>query len=171
MRRAHLLSCIVITMVALFPALASAEQSSDRVQIGRDIVVQSGENVGNVVCVACSIHLRGHAAEDVVAVAGSVTLETGAQVGQGVTVVLGNASLRSGTQVAGDVVVVGGALRRDSQTMIAGSITSLEGSFWMLLILIVPLILIGGFIALIVWLVQRSRRPTPAPACPAGTRL
>jgi hypothetical protein len=169
MRRDHLLSGIVIViMVALFSAFASAEQSSDRVQIGRDIVVQSGENVGNVVCLACSIHLRGHAAEDVVAVAGSVTLETGAQVGQGVTVVLGNASLRNGTQVAGDVVVVGGALRRDSQTMVAGTITSLEGSFWMLLILVVPLILLGGFVALIVWLVQRGRRPTPAPAYPAG---
>jgi hypothetical protein len=168
MRRNHLLSGMVIAMVALFPTFASAEQSSDRVQIGRDIVVQSGEKAGDVVCVACSIRVRGQTTGDVVAVAGSVTLETGAQVGQGVTVVLGNASLRSGTQVAGDLVVVGGDLRRDSQTMIAGSITSLEGSIWMLLILIVPLILIGGFIALIVWLIQRSRRPTPAPAYQAG---
>jgi carbonic anhydrase/acetyltransferase-like protein (isoleucine patch superfamily) len=167
MRRNHLLSGMVIAMMAMLSASASAEQSADRVQIGRDIVVQSGEKAGDVVCVACSIRVHGQTTGDVVAVAGSVTLETGAQVGQGVTVVLGNASLRNNTQVAGDLVVVGGALRRDSKTMIAGSITSLEGSLWMLLILVVPLLLLGGFVTLIVWLVQRSRRPTPVPAYPA----
>lgn len=168
MRRDHLLSGIVIATVALFATLASAEQSADRVQIGRDIVVPSGEKAGDVVCVACSIRVRGQATGDVVAVAGSVTVESGAQVGGGVTVVLGNVSLRSGTQIAGDLVVVGGALRRDSQTMIAGSITALEGSLWMLMILIAPLLLLGGFVALIVWLVQRKRRLTPAPAYPGG---
>ena len=169
MRRNHLLSGMVIAMVALFPTLASAEQSSDRVQIGRDMVVQSGEKAGDVVCVFCSVRVHGQTSGDVVAVAGSVTLETGAQVGQGVTVVLGNANLRNSTQVAGDLVVVGGALRRDSQTMIGGSITALEGSFWMLLILLVPFIVLGGLVALIVWLIQRSRRPAPAPAYPTGS--
>jgi len=136
--------------------------------------VQPGEKTGDVVCVACSIRLRGQTSGDVVAVAGSVTLESGAQVGQGVTVVLGNARLQSSTQVAGDVTVVGGELRRDPQSTIAGDVTSLEGTAWMLLILGVPLLLLGGLVALIAWLVQRSQRPTPAPAypgSPASTRL
>ncbi|HYA26226.1 MAG TPA: hypothetical protein VEF05_18845, partial [Terriglobales bacterium] len=81
MRRNQLLSgIIVIAMAALFSSLACAEQSADRVQIGRDIVVQPGEKTGDVVCVACSIRLRGQTSGDVVAVAGSVTLESGAQV-------------------------------------------------------------------------------------------
>ena len=174
MRWNQLLSGIAIAIVALFSSSASAEQSADRVQIGRDVVVQSGERAGDVVCVACSIRVRGQASGDVVAVAGSVTLESGAQVGQGVTVVLGNARLQNTTQVAGDVVVVGGTLRRDPQAMIAGSVTSMEGTAWMLLIVLVPLLLLGGFVALIVWLVQRSRRPAPVPAypgSPASTRM
>ena len=174
MRRDYLLSAILIVMVALFSALASAEQSADRVQIGRDIVVQPGEKTRDVVCVACSIRLRGQTAGDVVAVLGSVTLESGAQVGQGVTVVLGNARLQNTTQVTGDVVVVGGTLWRDPQAMIAGSVTSMEGTAWMLLLVLVPLLLLGGFVALIVWLVQRNRRPAPVPAypgSPASTRM
>jgi len=170
----HLSSIVIIAIVALFSTLGNAEQSGDRVQIGNDITVQADEKAGDVVCVLCSIHMRGQARGDVVAVAGSVTLESGAQVGQGVTVVLGSARLQSATQVAGDVVVVGGALRRDPQAMIAGSVTSLEGTGWMLLIWLVPLLLLGGIVALIVWLVQRSRQSTPAPAYPGGpasTRL
>jgi len=165
---------VVTAMVALFSSLGNAEQSGDRVQIGNDIIVQAGENAGDVVCVLCSIRMRGQARGDVVAVAGSVTLEGGAQIGQGVTVVLGSARLQSATQVAGDVVVVGGALRRDPQAVIAGSITSLEGTGWMVLILLVPLLLLGGIVALFVWLVRRSRQSTPAPAYPGGpasTRL
>jgi hypothetical protein len=175
MRWNQLLSGIlVIAMVALFSSSALAERNGDKVQIGRDIVVQSGEKAGDVVCVACSIRVRGQTAGDVVAVAGSVTLEGGAQVGQGVTVVLGNARLQNGTQIAGDVTVVGGTLRRDPQAMIAGDVTSMEGTAWMLLILLVPLLLLGGIVALIVWLVQRNRRPTPVPAYsggPPSTRL
>ncbi|HYA24417.1 MAG TPA: hypothetical protein VEF05_09670 [Terriglobales bacterium] len=174
MRWNQLLSGIVIAIMALFSGSASAEHSADRVQIGRDVVVPSGEKAGDVVCVACSIRVRGQASGDVVAVAGSVTLESGAQVGQGVTVVLGNARLQNTTQVTGDVVVVGGTLWRDPQAMIAGSVTSMEGTAWMLLLVLVPLLLLGGFVALIVWLVQRNRRPAPAPGypgSPANTRM
>jgi len=169
MRSNQLLCGIVIVMVALFSSVAYAQKSADRVQIGRDIIVQAGEKAGDVVCVACSIRVRGQTSGDVVVVAGSVTLESGAQVGQGVTVVLGDARLQNSTQVAGDVVVVGGALRRDPQAIIAGNITSMEGTAWILLIVLVPLLLLGGFVALIVWLVQRSRRPGPEPAYPGGS--
>ena len=156
----------IAAIAALFSPLAAAAQSADQVQVGRDIVVQSGEKAGDVVCIACSIRVRGQTAGDVVAVAGSVTLETGAQVGQGLTVVFGNARLQSGVQVAGDVTVVGGTLRRDPQAAIAGDVTSLEGTGWMLLLVLVPLLFFGGIVALIVWLVQRSRA-APAPAYPA----
>jgi hypothetical protein len=44
----------------------------------------------------------------------------------------------------------------------------MEGARWMLLILLVPLLFLGGIVALIVWLVQRSRA-APTPAYPAGT--
>jgi hypothetical protein len=153
--------------LTLLSSLARAEKSTDRVQIARNIVVEPGEKVGDVVCVACSIYFRGQAAGDAVAVGGKIVLEQGAQVAGDVTAVLGSVRLESGTQVAGDVVAVAGTVRRDSQSMVAGDVTSLGGAGWMLLFLLFPLIFLGGIVALIIWLVQRSRRPMPA-AAPGG---
>jgi len=154
--------------LALLSSLAQAEKSTDRVQIAHNIVVEQAEKVGDVVCVACSIYLRGQAAGDAVAVGGKIVLEQGAQVAGDVTAVLGSVRLEGGTQVAGDVVAVAGTVRRDSQSMVAGDVTSLGGAGWMLLFLLFPLIFLGGIVALIIWLVQRGRRPMPAAAHPGG---
>jgi hypothetical protein len=159
----------ILALLLAFSSLALAEQTADRVQVGRDIVVEQTEKVGDVVCVACSIHVRGQAAGDAVAVAGRIVLEQGAQVAGDVTAVLGDVRLESGTQVAGDVVAVAGTVRRDSQSQVAGEVTSLGGAGWMLLLLILPLIFLGGIVALIIWLIQRSRRRTPATSYPGGT--
>jgi hypothetical protein len=35
-----------------------------------------------------------------------------------------------------------------------------------LLIFVLPFVFLGGIVALIIWLIQRSRRPTPVPAYP-----
>lgn len=154
-----------IAMVMGLSAFAVADRG-DRVQIGNNIVVQANEKVGDVVCILCSIHVRGQTAGDVVAVGGSIWLETGAQIAGDAVAVGGSLRLDSGTQVAGSVTTVGGAVRRDPQAMIAGDMTALTGAGWMLLILATPLILFGGFVALIIWLLQRSRPTAPAPAYP-----
>lgn len=175
MRRNQLLSgIIVMAIMALFSSSATAARSADRVQVGRDIVVQANEKTGDLVCVACSIRVRGQTAGDVVAVAGSIAIESGAQVAGDTVAVAGSIRLDRGAQVAGDITAVAGAVRRDPQAVIAGDITSMEGAGWMLLLLLVPLLFLGGIVALIVWLVQRTRRPTPVPAYPGGpasTRL
>ena len=160
---------MVLAVLLAFSSLALAEQSADRVQIGRELVVEPGEKVGDLVCVACSIQIRGQAAGDAVAVAGRIVLEQGAQVAGDVTAVLGDVRLESGTQVAGDVVAVAGTVHRDSQSQVAGDVTSLGGAGWMLLLLLLPLIFLGGIVALIVWLIQRSRRTTPTASYPGGT--
>lgn len=159
----------LLAALAGFSSLAPAEKTGDRVQIARDLVVEQAEKVGDVVCVACSIHVRGQAAGDAVAVGGTIILEQGAQVRGDVTAVLGNVRLERGTEVAGDVVAVAGTVRRDSQSLVAGDVTSLGGAGWMLLFLLFPLIFLGGIVALIVWLIQRSRRTIPAAAHPGGT--
>src|SRR5215831_17882931 len=107
-------SLMTAVALAVFSSLALADKSADRVQVGRDLIVEPAEKVGNAVCVACSIHVRGQLAGDAVAVAGRIVLEQGAQVAGDVTDVLGDVRLESGTQVAGDVVVVAGMVRRDS---------------------------------------------------------
>jgi UDP-3-O-[3-hydroxymyristoyl] glucosamine N-acyltransferase len=144
------------------PALA--EQNSDQVHIGRDIYVEPQDKAGDLVCVACSIHIRGQATGDAVAIGGSVVLEQGAQVAGGVTTVVGDIRLQAGTQIGGDVVAIAGTVRRDPQSTISGDVTSLGGAGWTLLILVTPLVVLGGFVTLIIWLFQRKRPVAPAPA-------
>ncbi len=46
----------------------------------------------------------------------------------------------------------------------AGDVTSMGGGGWVFLIFLLPFAFLGGIIALIIWLIQRSRRPAPVPA-------
>ena len=170
MRRNRILSTIATAaFVALCSAFAVAGQANDRVQIGRSIVVQPGEKAGDVVCVACSIRVRGEIAGDVVAVAGSVMLESGAQVAGDIVAVAGNVRLQGDTRAGGDIVAVAGTIHRDPDAVIAGDVTSMGGAGWTLLIFLFPVLVIGGIVALIIWLIERSRRPAPVAAYPAGT--
>ncbi len=164
MPRVCLYAAMLLAAVAgLFSTAVVAQQNSDQVHIGRDIYIQPQDKAGDLVCVGCSIYIRGKVAGDAVAVGGSVVLEQGAQVAGGVTAVLGDIRLQTGTQIAGDVAAVAGMVKRDPQSQIVGDVTSLGGAGWMLLILVAPLVLCGGFVALIIWLFQR-RRPVAAAA-------
>ncbi len=164
--RPILQTACVTALLALTTSLAMAEKAGDRVQIGRDIVVQTGEKTGDVVCIACSIRVRGQTAGDVVAIAGNVTLEQGAQVAGDTTAILGTLRLDQGAAIAGSVTAVGGVVHRDPSAAIAGDVTSMSGAGWLLLVVLAPLMLIGGFIALIVWLLRRHRA---APSLAYGT--
>jgi hypothetical protein len=164
MSRSRHMILSILAVSLLLSTLAAAEQSTDQVQIGRNIVVQAGQKAGDLVCVGCSIVVRGQASGDAVAVGGSVVLEQGAQVAGGITTVFGDIRLQNAAQVGGDVVAVGGVLRRDAQTSIGGSVTSMGGGVWTLLIFFVPLLLLGGTVALIVWLIRRKRTVVPATA-------
>jgi hypothetical protein len=155
---------LVATALTLFSTPLFAQKNSDQVHIGRDIYVQPQDKAGDLVCVGCSIYIRGQVAGDAVAVGGSVVLEQGAQVAGGVTAVVGDVRLRTGTQIAGDAVAVGGMVKRDPQSTISGDVTSLGGTGWMLLILVAPLVLFGAFVALIIWLFQHRRPVAPAAA-------
>jgi hypothetical protein len=164
MPRIFLYAVMLLVVVGVFSSTPLvAQKSSDQVHIGRDIYVEPQDKAGDLVCIACSIHIRGQVAGDAVAVGGNVVLEQGAQVAGGVTTVVGDVRLQTGTQVAGDAVAVAGMVKRDPQSTISGDVTSLGGTGWVLLILVSPLVLFGGFVALIIWLFQR-RRPVAAAA-------
>jgi hypothetical protein len=154
---------MLLVAAGSFSSSIVAAQNSDQVHIGRDIYVQPQDKAGDLVCVACSIYIRGQVAGDAVAVGGNVVLQQGAQVAGSVTAVVGDVRLQTGTQIAGDAVAVAGMVKRDPQSTISGDVTSLGGAGWMLLILVLPLVLFGGFVALIIWLFQR-RRPVAAAA-------
>jgi hypothetical protein len=100
----------------------------------------------------------------VTAIHGSIVVQPGAAISGDVTAVGGSARVESGTQIAGDVTAIAGNVRRDPQATVSGDVTSLGGGAWILLIFLVPFAVLGGIVALIIWLIQRSRQPTPVPA-------
>jgi hypothetical protein len=47
---------------------------------------------------------------------------------------------------------------------VAGDVTTIAGHGLVFLIFLLPLVFLCGIVALIIWLIQRSRRPAPIPA-------
>jgi hypothetical protein len=133
--------------------------------VGRNINVGPNDQVGDLTCFGCSIHIRGEVAGDVTTFGGSVTAEDRAQVAGDVSIFGGDARLDRGARVAGDVSVFGGQIHRDPQAAIAGDVTSFGGHGWLLPILLTPIVLLSLLVALVVWIIQRTRRPSlPAAA-------
>lgn len=155
--------CAALVLMTPFTSRA-AETNADRFQMNRDIRISADERVGDVTCIHCSIYVRGQVSGDVTAIAGNVFAEQGASIAGDVTSVGGNARLESGTQVAGDLTAIGGSLSRDPQASVAGDVTAMRGGAWVFLIFLLPFVFLGGMVALIIWLIQRSRQPAPVPA-------
>lgn len=166
-RRGRCYLVVAATVYCLILATAAfAAAKPERTQIGRNITVGQNEEVGDVTCVGCSIRIRGQVAGDATTVGGNIFIEDQAQVAGEVTAVAGDVRIDKGVKVAGDLTVVGGDLRRDPQATISGDVTTMGGRFWIIPILLAPFVILGLLIALVVWLIQRARRPS-APAMAA----
>ena len=152
-----LLLCLALSCTAF------AQANHAYTHFGSNISIGPNEKVGDVTCIACSIRIRGQVAGDVTTVGGSITIEDQAQVAGDVTSVAGNVRLDRAIKVSGDVTVVAGTLHRDPQASVAGDVTSMEGRGWFALIILSPIVFLGLLVALVVWLIQRARRP-PIPA-------
>ena len=150
----------LFSLVAILASSASAQGSHDRTQFGHDISVGSDEEVAEVTCFGCSVRIRGHVDGDVTTFGGSISLERDAEVGGDTTSFAGDVRLDSGTKVK-DVTIFGGRLRRDPQASVGGDVTTFAGGagLWLFIIFGLPFLVLGGIIALIVWLVRRSSRP------------
>ena len=165
MTRFFTLPAFCIFAMFLIPSTSFAlETSPDRFQMNHDIHIQPDEKVGDVTCIGCSVYVRGQVSGDVTTIAGSVIAESGASIAEDVTTIGGNTRMESGTQVAGDLTAIGGDLRRDPQAAVAGDVTTIGGHGWVFLIFLLPVAILGVIIALIIWLIRRSRRPIPIPA-------
>jgi hypothetical protein len=163
-RLSVLLALCILAILFLPSALFAAKSNADRFQINHDIRIQPEDEVGDVTCINCSVYVRGRVSGDVIAIHGNVVAEQGAAVAGDVTAIGGEARIDNGTQVAGDLAAIGGTVRRAPQAAVAGDVTSMGGGGWVLLIFLLPFAFLGGIIALIIWLIQRSRRPVPVPA-------
>ncbi|MBZ5722313.1 MAG: hypothetical protein LAO03_18230 [Acidobacteriia bacterium] len=158
------LRCVLCVLAILtLSAWVQAEKKPDRTQFNRDLRVDEGESVGEVTCVHCSIYIRGQVAGDATAINGRIILEQDAVVSGDATSILGDVRLASGARVAGDATAIGGSVLRDQQASVGGDVTTMAGGGWILLIFLVPLLVLGGIIALIVALVHYGRRPVQVP--------
>jgi hypothetical protein len=158
-------ACLRLLFIAGLSGAALADAPRERTQFGRDVSVGPGEVVSEVTCFGCSVRVRGHVAGDVTTFGGSVVVEDAGAISGDTTTFGGNVSLETTGKIGGDLTVFGGRIHRDAQSAIGGDVTNFSGGFWLALIAGLPLILLGGFVALIVWLVKRLTRPgVPATA-------
>lgn len=158
-------ACLCLLFLAGFSSAALASSLHERTQVGRDVSIGPGEEVSEVTCFGCSVRIRGHVAGDVTTFGGSVIVEDTGAINGDTTTFGGNVSLETTGKIGGDLTVFGGRIHRDAQSAVGGDVTNFSGGFWLPLIVGLPLILLGGFAALIVWLVRRLTRPAvPAAA-------
>ena len=159
------LSSLYVLLIALTPsAMLAAEANADRFQMNRDIRIQPDDEVGDVTCLNCSVYVLGRVSGDVTTINGNIVVEQTGTISGDVTAVRGNARVENGTQVAGDLTAIAGTVRRDPQATVGGDVTSMGGGGWVFLIFLLPFAILGGIVALIIWLIQRSRRPVTVPA-------
>lgn len=142
---------------------AFANGSHDRTQFGHETVVGADERATDVTCFSCSVRIRGQVSGDVTTFGGSVVIEPDGEVTGDTTVFAGDVRLDAGARVR-EVTVFGGKLRRDPSASVRGDITTFGGgaALWLFLIFGLPFVVLGAFIALIVWLIRRFIR-TPVP--------
>ncbi len=157
-RLTFLLFAIVVFLAAAVPSASAKTGKNDRVQFGSSINVSEGEQVGDVVCIGCSIRMAGTAYGDTVAVGGSVLVE--GTVKGDVVSVGGGVRLSDIARVNGDVVTIGGGLSRDPSAEVKGDIVSQGGGYVFPLLILIPLIPVILIVVLIWWLITRSNRPT-----------
>jgi cytoskeletal protein CcmA (bactofilin family) len=157
--RLRLLPVCLLFCLAL-SATASARTSHDRTQVGGNIIVGPGDEVGDATCFGCSIRIRGHVSSDATAFGGSIIVEDQGRVDGDVTAFAGGVRLGNHGSVKGDVTVFGGRIQRDPAATVGGDVTTMGGPGWIVLILGAPLLFFGLFVALMVWIVRRLLRPT-----------
>jgi hypothetical protein len=147
--------------ISLASSVALADSAHERTQFGHDITVRAGEEVGEATCFGCNVHVRGgHITGDVTVFGGSVVVEDEGAIAGDLAVFGGNIRLDKATQVGGDVALFGGRMHRDSEAAIRGDVSVFSGLLWLILIFGLPLLVLGAFIALVVWLVRRMTRPS-----------
>jgi hypothetical protein len=163
-----MLKLVMLTAVLAFASAYTFAQNRDVFQSNHEIRVAPGDKPSDVTCLLCSIYVRGEVTGDVTAIGGNVILQDGAQVHGDTTSVFGDVRLEPETSAGRDVTAVGGTVRRDPQAEVKGDVTSLEGRGWLMLIFVLPLVIFGGFLALVgwiaFWLVRRNNQRIPATA-------
>jgi len=99
---------------------------------------------------------------DATVFAGNLVLEQDGMLNGEATSFAGDIRVANGAKIGGDSTAIGGVVRRQPGAMTGGQVTSMQGTIWLVLIFVAPFLFFAGIIALIIWLVRRNRRPSPA---------
>lgn len=149
---------VCILVLVLLAGSALFAKDGDIVQIGKSISVAQNDEVGDVLCIGCSVHMEGTCG-DLVVIGGSAAID-GDVKGDAVAI-LGSVRLDEDASVSGDVATVGGRVWRHPNATVKGDISSKSGVPLLIGLVVAPLLPLILIVALIVWLVNRSRRPRP----------
>jgi hypothetical protein len=112
-------------LLLLIAPAATAQSQGNRVYLGQDIFVASGQQIHNAVCIFCSVQVEGDLTGRALVLFGSLNV-TG-RVERGATVVWGNAVVDSQARVGGNAVVLGGNAVYEADDSISGSAYVLGG--------------------------------------------
>jgi hypothetical protein len=157
MRRLLLASALLL-LTAVGPTLARAD--NDRVSFGSNITVAEDESAGDIACAFCTVRVHGSVKGDLACAFCSVSVDDNQAISGDVAMLGGDLDLRKEAEVGGDVNIVAGQTNLASGASIHGSRKVLPGRLWLLLPFS-PLLILGGIIWLIVYLVQRNRYRYP----------
>ena len=156
---------LYVLCTAALVGSAFGEGSHDRTQFGHEIIVGPGEKATDVTCFSCSVRVRGRVTGDLTTFGGTVVIEQDGEVSGDTTVFAGDLRLESGARVR-EVTVFGGKFRRDPSASVRGDVTTFGGgaALWMFIVFGLPFLVVGAFIALIVWLIRKFSRRQALPA-------
>jgi predicted membrane protein len=101
-----LLCGVLFSIAAIAPAAAAQTGPVGRVAFFHTTTIESSDTVTDVLCIACSVRVRGHVTGDIVTIGGGL-------VSQGI--------------VDGDVVAIGGGVEVRSEGRLGGDVFSLGG--------------------------------------------
>jgi hypothetical protein len=150
--------CTLYVLLLLMTTTAlAAEANADRFQVNHDIRIQPNDQVGDVTCINCSVYVLGRVAGE-----GAQRQHRGRakrnhlrDYRRAVTPIEKRTGWGRLDGIAGRCV--------ETRDTIGGD-ASMGGGGWVFLVFLLPFAFLGGIIALIIWLIQRSRRPAPVPA-------
>jgi hypothetical protein len=154
------LALLALCFAIAVPAAFAKNNGGEITQFGHDIHIGADQKAADVTCFNCSVYVEGQVGGEITTFHGNIILQDGAMVGGELTAMLGDVRLGNDSKVAGELTVLGGKLRRPATASVAGDVTVMEGAAIVYLMVLSPFLVLGGLIALIVWLVRR-RKPAP----------
>jgi hypothetical protein len=191
MTPSRILVRFLLPVLVLALAARPARADRDQVQFGTNIVVPAGETIHDAVCFFCSVnaqgtidhdvvvffgdvHIAGHANHDVVNFFGTVRADDNASIAHDLVSMVGSIRLGENVTIGNDMVAMFGGVHAADSVVVNGN--RVIQPFWLLLI---PIVIVGGIIALIANVVRNFRHrqlmaaayayppPPPPPAPPA----